>query len=143
MDYFDLTEDQLKNLLIEKHKKFLKIYKEELNSIRNKKAKETTIKKKIEVLPFKKDLFEYWEKELEKELEENYDEESKKEISQKISELKEKIKQSELEFSTSLQVLQELENEFSENKKNREEWLIKRIESHEKMLNFWENYKNE
>ncbi|MFN3527831.1 MAG: hypothetical protein ACK4YO_01870 [Candidatus Altarchaeaceae archaeon] len=141
MDYFDLTENQLRNLLIEKHKKFLKIYKEELEAIRTKRKREINIRKKVEILPFKKDLFEYWEKTLEEELEKENDENLKNEVSQKISALKEEIRQSELELSAYLQELQKIENESEENEENREKWLIKRIESHEKLLNFWENYK--
>lgn len=140
-NYFNLSKAQLISLLIEKHKNFLNVYTDELKNIKKAKVKEEIVKKSVEILPYKKDLFEYWIKNLEEELETSNDKEIKAEIIEKISKLKEEIRKSELEFSAKIKELEEFENENKEYKENREEWLARRIESHKKMLNFWENYK--
>lgn len=141
---FSLTPEALRDMLIKKHEKFLDNYKKELEGMKEKKGKEAVLKKRVEILPDKKDLLDYWSKTLEENLNKVSDDAIAQEIREKIEEFKKEKENAEIEFQAKLSELEEIEKEINENNiQSRGEWLSKRIESHEKSLNFWKNYRTE
>jgi len=136
--YASITSEELKNLLIKKHRELLEKYSEEYNKIKNSQEKEIKIKKRVEILPDKKDILQYWMQQLEDEMTTLKGSEKEKAISAKIQEYREQIKKAEDEFLLRLEELKTLETE--ENRESKETWLLKKIESHKKSLSFWENF---
>lgn len=136
--YESITPEELKNLLIKKHKEFFEKYERDYVKIKTSKEKEMHIKKRIEILPDKREIFKYWASKLEEEI---YNAKSKAEeeaIYMKIQEYRNQMKKAEEEFTISLEELKNLEeSEVSESKEN---WLLNRAESHKKALSFWENF---
>lgn len=141
---FSIKPETLRDMLIKKHEKFLDNYKKELADVKKKKGKEVVLKKRVEILPDKKDLLDYWSKSLEENLNKVSDDAVAQEIREKITKFKKEKENAEIEFQAKLSELEEIEREMNEKDiLNRSEWLSKRIESHEKSLNFWKNYRTE
>jgi len=141
---FSIKPETLKDLLIKKHDKFLENYRKELTGIKEKKGREFVLKKIVEILPDKTDLLEYWSKNLEENLNKINDDALAQEIREKIIEYRKEKQDAEIEFSTKSGELDEIEKEINKDRvENSEEWLARKIESHEKSLNFWKNYKTE
>jgi len=141
---FSITPEELRDMLIKKHEKFLETYKKQLSSINEKKRQDIVLKKKAEILPDKIDLLNHWSKNMEENLSKINDPSLAQEIREKIEEYKKEKQMSEMEFFTVQNELKKIEEEISEkNIEKNEEWIKRRIESHERSLNFWKNYKTE
>jgi len=141
---FSIKPEALRDMLIKKHEKFLDNYRKELRRVKEKRGQEVVLKKRVEILPDKTDLLDYWSKGLEENLNKVSDDAIAREIREKIAEFKKEKEDSEIEFQIKLGELEEIEKEINENNiQNRGEWLARKIESHEKSLNFWKNYKTE
>ncbi|OQX21988.1 MAG: hypothetical protein BWK75_01885 [Candidatus Altiarchaeales archaeon A3] len=143
-DIFSIKPGTLRDMLIRKHDKFLENYRKELTGIKEKKGREVVLKKIVEILPDKTDLLEYWSKNLEENLSRINDDALAQEIREKIMEYRKEKQDAEIEFSAKLDELDEIEKEISRDSvENSGEWLARKIESHEKSLNFWKSYKTE
>lgn len=136
--YESITSEELKNLLIKKHKELFEKYGEDYSKIKNGKEKEIKIKKRVEILPDKKDILQYWTHQLEDEMTTLKGSEKGEVISTKIQEYRDQIKKADDEFTLRLEELKMLESE--EAGESKETWLLKRVESHKKALSFWENF---
>ncbi len=141
---FSIKPEALRDMLIKKHEKFLDNYGKELEGVKEKRGQEVVLKKRVEILPDKTDLLDYWGKGLEENLNKVSDDALAQEIREKITEFKKEKEDSEIEFQIKLGELEEIEKEINENNiQNRGEWLAKKVESHEKSLDFWKNYRTE
>ncbi|CEG12332.1 hypothetical protein MSIBF_A2140015 [groundwater metagenome] len=141
---FSVKPEALRNILIKKHEKFLNNYGKELRGVKEKRGQEVVLKKRVEILPDKTDLLDYWGKGLEENLNKVSDDALAQEIREKITEFKKEKEDAEIEFQIKLGELEEIEKEINENNiQNRGEWLARKVESHEKSLDFWKNYMTE
>lgn len=133
-----ITAEELKNLLIKKHNELFEKYESDYIKIKTGKEKEIHIKKRVEILPDKREIFKYWTSKLEEEIYNAKGKAEEEAISMKILEYRNQIKKAEEEFTRSIEELKNLEgSEVSESKEN---WLLNRSESHKKALSFWENF---
>lgn len=141
---FSIKPEALRDILIKKHEKFLDNYRKELGGVKEKRGQEVVLKRRVEILPDKTDLLDYWGKGLEENLNKVSDDAIAREIREKITEFKKEKEDSEIEFQIKLGELEEIEKEINENNiQNRGEWLARKVESHEKSLDFWKNYRTE
>ncbi len=141
---FSIKPEALRDMLIKKHEKFSDNYRKELGGVKEKRGREVVLKKRVEILPDKTDLLDYWGKGLEENLNKVSDDALAREIREKITEFKKEKEDAEIEFQIKLGELEEIEKEINENNiQNRGEWLARKVESHEKSLDFWKNYRTE
>ncbi|MDI6730785.1 MAG: hypothetical protein QMD06_04515 [Candidatus Altarchaeum sp.] len=141
---FSIKPEALRDMLIKKHEKFLDNYGKELKGVKEKRSQEVILKKRVEILPDKTDLLDYWGKGLEENLNKVSDDAIARKIREKITEFKKEKENAEIEFQIKLGELEEIEKEINENNiQNRGEWLARKVESHEKSLDFWKNYEAE
>lgn len=138
-DIFSIKPETLRDMLIKKHEKFLETYKKELKEVKEKKGQKIVLKKMVEILPDKTDLLEYWSRCLEENLSKIDDDIIVQEIREKIAKFKKEKQDAEIELRMKMSELEEIEKDKND-MQDREEWLIRKIESHIKSLNFWKGY---
>jgi len=145
MEYIlSIKPETLRTLLINKHEKFLENYKKELSGVKEKRGQEIVLKKVVEILPDKTDLLDYWSKGLEENLNKVSDDVLAQEIREKITKFKKEKEDAEIEFQMKIRELDELQKEIDKNNiQNKEEWLARKVEAHERALDFWKSYRTD